>query len=410
MSIVGISGMSSLTALGVLNVETEKKIFQGDTGIVVSLQLESLGLASKKAARVEGFVPEAFDDSAAYCRLPRAFQFAVYVVSQALVDAGLSIGALDPERTGVFYGTGLAAISDVERFYQPIVKGGLQRGSPIVFPNTTSSVGCGLISIKYKARGKTIALSTGGVSGIQGIEMAKLCLETGELDTAIVVGTDELCETVFKAYYYTRMLARRTSYNEEKCRPFNKRSNGIIIGEGAAALILEREESVLRRNRKPRSMVLGTASANHCMEVYPRRSGIGKGTGLTICAALNEAEIKTESVDLIVAAGNGNRYLDLSEAGGIRNTFGERSDHIPVIVPSAIFGETVGPGSILGAICGTLMLERQKTIPMSSLDPSEYDAGLKLNMNSEEVRLSTILVNGSSFYGETASLVLGRSM
>lgn len=411
MSYIGITGMSFISGLGELNESCIKKIFEGDTGIKVWYDFEKLNLKSKLASRVDGFIPEHFDESASYCRLPKSFQYALYVVDKALKDARLNIDSINSQRIGIFYATGGAAVGDIERFLNSIINGNINRGSALLFPNTTSSVGCGLISIRYNVNGKCLVISSGGVAGIQAIEIAKLSIENDEIDIAIIVGSEEINETVYKAYYCTEMLANKAPNGDEKCRPYNKHrmtENGIVLGDGAAALILERQTDIKNNRKKPYAILSGTSTANNGMGSQLLKSNIGKGMEYTIKRALRESQISAEEVDLVIGAGNGNEYLDSCEQWAIESIFKNNSSSIPIITPSLIFGETVGPSTLFATICGNLMFEQQKTIPLKYSEDNEYKLSLNINKKSEHKDLNTILINGSSFYGDAASMVIKR--
>ncbi len=401
---IGITGMSFLTGIGEFDQHVEEKIFAGEIKIEGCERFEKLGLNSKKASMVTSFEPKLFDKTSSFLRLPKAYQYAIYVVYKALIDAGVDMETNKPERIGVFYATGLAAISDVEKFYKPILSVGLEKGSPIHFPNTTSSVGCGLISIRFNIRGKNMVISSGGISGIQAVEIAVMSIQKGEIDIAVIVGSDELTETVYKAYYCANMLARDKKGCKEMTRPYASKNifgYGTILGEGAAAIVIESAESALRRKQKFKGIIKGTACGNNLIK---RGNLDGKGSCIVMDYALKRSGMPM--IDAVIGSGNGNYILDKNETVLLKELNKKVGYELSVITPTLLFGETVGAGSILAIICGVLMIEKQRLIPIKTEEI--YESDVKLNTIGEDKLLKNILVNGASFYGDAASLVLGN--
>ena len=237
------SGKAFLTSIGEMTEENMGRLY--DTKNVIfdmEPQFDYLNIRCSRAKKVNKSNWKEFDSALSFRRLPNAYKFALYVVDKALCNA--KVDSDSNISVGVFFATGLSAISSVEKFYHPISVGGIEKGSPLLFPNTTSSVGCGLISLRYGFNGKSIAISNAGVSVLQSVDLAISSIQNNEIDYAIVVGTEELTETVYKAFYHTGMLG----YGDDKggIIPYNmKKNNTTILGEGAAALILEKEQNVV---------------------------------------------------------------------------------------------------------------------------------------------------------------------
>lgn len=409
MDNIVISGISFLTSIGEFEDKTVQKILSGESGIEIEPLYSELNLNSGKAASVRQFDSKAFDPSSSYMRLPKAFQYAIYVVDNVIADANLDIDRIGNNRIAIFLTTGLAAISAVEKFYLPIITKGVGKGSPLSFPNTTSSVGCGLISMRYKIKGKNLVLSSGGVSGMQAIELAKMGFENDEFDVAIIVSTDELTEAVFKAYYYTQMISHEKDKEADYCIPYSKgrnHRNTTILGEAAAAIVIEKEESVLRRSAEIKGYIKGIANGNNAYNRHENESNDYKGNVNTIKRCLQLSCLETCKIDAVIGAGNGNQILDSCEAKALLEIFQDKLP--PVIAPSLIFGETDGASGMLNMICASIMLMKNKLITIKE-ETERQDQYFELNKEQKKGEVKDILVLSTSFYGDVSAIVLSRT-
>lgn len=391
-----------------MNDSTIQDIFNGKTGIAVNQTYFDLGLNSGKVGSVKNFEPRNFNSTSAFLRLPASYQFALYVVDQVIKDAKLNLDQIDKRRIAIYYVTGLAGISSVEKFYYPVLTVGIEKGSPLRFPNTTSSVGGGLISIRYNFQGNNLVISSGGVSGMQAIDIAQMGLENDEFDIAIIVGADELTETVFKAYYYTKMIGHK---NEHICIPYiddseKRKRNSTILGEGAAAIVIEKESHALERKASIKGYIRGVINLNNTYQEDGYTKHDYRDNISLISNCLDESRVKKSHINAIVGAGNGNITFDSCEAKALKEVF--QKELPPVITPSIIFGETNGVSGLLNIICGALMLERNQLIKtLENYD--SYKQYINVNYKDKRGGINNILVQSVSFYGDISSLVISNT-
>lgn len=393
-----VSGKAFLSSIGELTEENMGRLYDTEEVIFdIVPQYDYLNLRCSRTKKVDKSNWKEFDSASSFRRLPNAYKFAIYVVEKALCNA-----KVNPDNdilVGVFFATGLSAISSVEKFYHPISVGGIEKGSPLLFPNTTSSVGCGLISLRYGFNGKSIAISNAGVSVLQSIDLAISSIQNNEIDYAIVVGTEELTETVYKAFYHTGMLG----FGDDKggIIPYNmKKNNTTVLGEGAAALILEKEQNMVNRGLLERTRVGNVELCNvDVNEKYASDICVD-----TIKRCLINNNISIEDIDFVVSSANGNYNLDKCEKDALIKLFGDNMPNI--IFPSLYFGETDGASGALSIICAIDMIERNKCMKRPFNLNEHFQA---IELNEKEVKnYKCALVLSSSYYGDFACTVVKK--
>ena len=393
-----VSGKAFLSSIGEMTEENMGRLYNTENVIFdMEPHFDYLNIRCSRAKKVNKSNWKEFDSASSFRRLPNAYKFALYVADKALCNA--KVDSDSNVSVGVFFATGLSAISAVEKFYHPISLGGIEKGSPLLFPNTTSSVGCGLISLRYGFNGKSIAISNAGVSVLQSVDLAISSIQNNEIDYAIVVGTEELTETVYKAFYHIGMLG----YGDDKggIIPYNmKKNNTTILGEGAAALILEKEQNVVNRGLLERTRVGNVESCN--VDVNDEFASDIYADTLKRCLKSNN--VAMEDVDFVVSSASGNYNLDKCEKDALITIFG---DDIPnLIFPSLYFGETDGASGALSIICAIDMMERNQSMKRP-VNLNEHFQAIGLN---EKVisNYKCALVLSSSYYGDFACTVVKR--
>ena len=393
-----VSGKAFLSSIGELTEENMGRLYDTEEVIFdIVPQYDYLNLRCSRTKKVDKSNWKEFDSASSFRRLPNAYKFAIYVVEKALCNA--KVNPDNDISVGVFFATGLSAISSVEKFYHPISVGGIEKGSPLLFPNTTSSVGCGLISLRYGFNGKSIAISNAGVSVLQSIDLAISSIQNNEIDYAIVVGTEELTETVYKAFYHTGMLG----FEDDKggIIPYNmKKNNTTVLGEGAAALILEKEQNMVNRGLLERTRVGNVELCNvDVNEKYASDICVD-----TIKRCLINNNISIEDIDFVVSSANGNYNLDKCEKDALIKLFGDNMPNI--IFPSLYFGETDGASGALSIICAIDMIERNKCMKRPFNLNEHFQA---IELNEKEVKnYKCALVLSSSYYGDFACTVVKK--
>ena len=322
----------------------------------------------------------------------RAGAFALEATAQALADAGLEPAALDARRLGVALGTTLGGARLFERWLD-----GEAVGDPERIPYYAPAV---RVARRLACRGPVVTPQLACASGTQAIALAADWVRNGRADVVLAGGADLLCRFVVAGFNCLRATA-------DRARPFDVARRGLVLGEGAAVVVVEDAEHAARRHARVRGRVLGTgAAADATHMTAPDREG--RGAARAMQAALADAGLDPAAVGFVSAHGTGTPYNDAMEAVAIARVFGPRG--VPVNSIKGAIGHTLGAaGAFEAVLCLQVLAERivPPTVGLAAVDPA--CAALDLVYGEPRpVAVDATLSTSSGFAGVNAALVLGR--
>ena len=328
-------------------------------------------------------------------RLPacRTSRFLIHAAHEALATAGLPGRLPEPGRLAVVVGTALGGIDDAGRALRR--EGGLASLAGALYDGPTRNLARWL-----GARGPVIAVSTACASGATSLGLAADLLRTGRADVAIAGGADVLCRFVQRGFNVLRSLTR------EEVRPFDRRRSGLLLGEGAGLVVLERAATAAARGARPLGFLLGhasTADGAHVTAPDPE----GRGLALAVRAALAEAAVAPADVDFVSAHGTGTVANDRVETAVLERALGAHAGRVPVNSIKAHLGHTMGAAATLEAIM-CLLAARHGQLP-PTLNHAERDPACDLDVVAGAARRARPRISLSTslgFGGCNAALVL----
>jgi 3-oxoacyl-(acyl-carrier-protein) synthase len=344
----------------------------------------------KKLARLTG---EADGPRLPECRTSR---FLIRATREALAGAGLLAARPDPARVAVVIGTALGGIDDADRALRG--QGRLRALCGSLYDGPTWNLARWL-----GVTGPVLTVSTACASGASSLGVAADLVRSGRADVAIAGGVDVLCRFVLRGFNVLRSLTR------DAVRPFDRRRNGILLGEGAGIVVLEPSAAAGTRGQRPLGLLLGhasTADGAHITAPDPD----GRGLELAIRGALAEAGVDAEAVDFVSAHGTGTPANDRVETDVLKRVLGPRAYAVPVNSIKAHLGHTMGAAATLEAIM-CLLAGRHGQIP-PTLNYGEPDPDCDLDWVPNEARRHRPRVSLSTslgFGGCNAALVLATA-
>jgi len=336
-------------------------------------------------------------------RLTLAERFAVAAAAEAVAGAGFGGGGttgLAGRRAGVFFSSSTGGMLEGEEFYAAL--------EPRRRPRLR-----GMVAQQVSAPGEAVAralgvtgpvetVSSACASGTLALGLALDALRGGEVDVAIAGGADVLCRITYAGFNSLR------SVDERPCRPFRADRAGLSLGEGAAALVLERAEDALARGARPRALLAGAgaaADAHHMTAPHPE----GDGAARAIAAALADAGVAAGEIGSLNAHGTGTPHNDLAEWRALARVFGaERARELPLAATKACVGHLLGSAGALEAAAAVVCLERGAVHPApggGAVDP-ETPAALVLGRPRPLAGAAPLLSLNLAFGGCNAALVL----
>jgi 3-oxoacyl-[acyl-carrier-protein] synthase II len=312
----------------------------------------------------------------------------------------LNLNSLDRERTGVAIGTTMGESRILEGIDEVWVKKGESAIEPDLIPRLPANVISSNVAIEFKLKGPNYLISTACAAGNYAIGYAYDLIKKGAVDIMFAGGADGFSRIAFTGF--NRLLAIAPDF----CRPFDKNRKGMMVGEGAAILVLETLEAALKRKADIYAEVLGyglSCDAHHM--TAPHAPGITKA----IENALRDSGLAPEDVNYFNAHGTGTSANDKEECLAIKNVFGAYSKKIPVSSIKSMLGHTMGAASAIEAAACCLSVSTDiipPTINYETPDP-ECDIDCVPNV-SRKMKVDIALNSASAFGGNNACLVLKK--
>lgn len=403
---VAVTGMGVMSPLGCSVAEVYDNAASGHSGIHRLKARFAPRLNAPLAATVD-LDAEAHFEPPRLRMLDRSSQFALLAASQAFGDARCDWQAVDPGRAGSFVGTGMGGSSSNDEGYQTLYREGSDRIKPFTVLMGMHNASAAWIAIDFKLRGPSLTYSTACSSSAVAIGEAWLRIASGSLDLAIAGGCEApLSFGSMKAWEALHTLATIDANDPSaSCKPFSKDRSGMVLGEGAAMLVLEPWDSAMARGATIHGEVLGyglTTDIGH----ITRPSVEGQAAAMR--AALQSASLEPSAIDAINAHGTGTLANDAAETAAIKAVFGARAPAIPISATKAMHGHLLGASGALEAVLSLLAMQHAVALPTLHLnipDPA-CDLDYVPNVVRTQVAASTMLSNSFAFGGTNAVLVL----
>jgi beta-ketoacyl-acyl-carrier-protein synthase II len=347
---VVITGMGTVNPLGLTVEETWERAVRGESGIGPITLFDSSDLAVHIAAEVKDFDAASYIDAKETRRRDRFQLLAVPAVQQALAQSRFSITPENAGRVGVIIASAVGGMGSIEAAVQTIAEGGPRRISPFVIPMMMANGAAGMTSMDIGAMGPSLSVASACASSNDAIGIGWLMLRAGMVDVVIVGGAEAtLLRMAIAAFDRTGALSRRNDDYHLTPAPFDKNRDGLVMGEGAAALVLETEAGARARGAVILAEVAGYGASADAFHVTAPRDD-GGGGAMAIRQALRSADAVPEDIDYINAHGTGTVLNDLSETRAIKAAFGDRAGQVPISSTKSMTGHMMGATGALEAI------------------------------------------------------------
>jgi 3-oxoacyl-[acyl-carrier-protein] synthase II len=345
-------------------------------------------------------------------RADRFSQLAVVAGDEALADAGWDAeraGGLpyDPARIGCIFGTGIGGITTLCGGQDTLRERGPEKVSPLAVPLMMGNAGAAALSLRYGLLGPSYGVVSACAAGAHGIGTAMRSIQAGEADAVVTGGSEAPLVPLSRAAFAALDALSPTGIS----RPFDARRDGFVMGEGAAVLILEREDLALERGARILARVRGYGASSDAHHLTAPRPD-GSGAVRAINAALADAGIGPEDVDYVNAHGTSTPLNDRAETGAIKQALGARAHEIPVSSTKSAIGHLLGAAGAVEAIAMLLALRDRVAPPTLGFEEREegmdldYVPGSARPLDVPEGRAPIGVSNSFGFGGHNAVLCL----
>jgi len=384
-------------------------LMEGKSGVSLVESFDVSEYPTRIAASIKDFNPEDYNiDKKEARRMDRFVQFAVVASMSALKDANLNVNEdTDPERVGVYVGSGIGGLSTWEEQHKILLDKGPKRVSPFFIPMMIANMASGQISMITGAKGPNSTAVTACATGTHSIGDSYKMIQRGDADVMICGGAEAtISPTGMAGFCALRAMSTRNDEPAKASRPFDTDRDGFVMGEGSGILILESLEHAQKRGARIYAEVIGygmSGDAHHMTDPDP------EGAKRCMVKAIKDAGIAAEQIDYINAHGTSTPVGDKSETTAIKLALGEHAYKVAVSSTKSMTGHLLGAaGGVEAVICG-LTIKNGIIPPTINLDNQDPECDLDYVPNTPRKADVTIAMSNSfGFGGHNATIVLKK--
>jgi len=327
--------------------------------------------------------------------------------TEALRDAGIDTKKT-PERYGVIIGSGDGGSTSHEVNTEKIHRAGLRAASPLYLVNAIPNTAPGYVAIMHDLQGVNFSVSSACATGNHGLGLAAQLIRMGTADAILAGGTEAPINKLGMACFGNIMaLSERNDSPETASRPFDIDRDGFVLSEGSGVLCLEELEHARRRGARIYAELTGSGFSCDAFDlVAPHPEA--RGATAAMRAALADASLTPEDVDLLNAHATSTPIGDLSECRAIHNVFGERATRLMVHATKSMTGHCIAAASSVEAIAAIMAFAEGVVHP--TINQFHRDPQIDLNVvcSPTQAKVRHIMSNSFGFAGQNAAVVLSR--
>jgi 3-oxoacyl-[acyl-carrier-protein] synthase II len=406
---VVVTGIGLVSPLGIGTEESWQALKEGRSGISHITAFDASQFACRIAGEVRGFEPERFIERKEIRKMGRFIQFAIAASDFALASSGLKIRETDPERVGVYIGSGIGGFEIIEREHKNLLERGPGRISPFFIPATIVNLAAGYVSIRTGAKGPNSATATACTTGAHAIGDSFKIIQRGDADVMICGGAEApICPMGIGGFAAMRALSTRNDEPERASRPWDKCRDGFVVGEGAGILILEELEHARRRGAPILAEIVGYGMSGDAHHITAPCED-GDGAVRVMRNALRDAGLEPSQIDYINAHGTSTDVGDKIETLAIKRCFGEHAYRLAVSSTKSMTGHLLGAAGGLEAGVTVLAIRDQVAPPTINYEVPDPECDLDYVPNqARSMRIEYALSNSFGFGGTNGSLIFKR--
>jgi 3-oxoacyl-[acyl-carrier-protein] synthase II len=405
---VAVTGVGIVSPLGLDAPTTWQAAVSGQSGIDWIGAFDPTGLPIRIAAEIKGFDPLTVASPKDARKLERYVLISLAVAEEALADSGLT--DFDPTRVGVLFGSAIGGVTRIAEEVATLRDRGPDRVSPGFLPNVLVDTASGQIAISLGLKGLNYAIVSACATGSHAIGEAAELIKRGDADAVIAGGTESCIDPLILAGFTAmRGLAAEDEHPPRASRPFDATRAGFVIGEGAAAVLVEDWDHAVARGADIYAEVLGYGGSNDAHSLAQPEPE-AEGVSAMMRTALRRADVAPERVGYINAHGTSTPLGDLAETKAIKNVFGSHAYKLAVSSTKSMMGHTFGAAGAIEAIMCILALRDGILPPTINYRHPDPECDLDYVPNeARHVQVDVALSNAMGLGGHNGCVLFGRA-
>ena len=407
---VVITGLGVVAPNGIGKDAFWENLVAGNSAVDYISAFDASSYPCRVAAEVKNFTPTDFMHARRTKTMARFSQFAVAATRLALDDSKLAITPQLSGRVSVAYGTSVNGGGDIAAdAWTTMMREGVEAVQPWSALEYPSHAATSYLAIEFGIKGPAISISSNCCTGIDAIEVGSTQIREGNVVIAVAGGCDApIFPLSFGAFCALGALTSRNDAPEKASRPYDYLRDGLVIAEGAATLVLEDLEFAIDRGAHIYAEVLGHGGASEAINM--RKGDLtGKVMGAAISKALNSARLSPSDIDHINAHGSSLPDYDICDSNAFKEALGKHAYGVPISSIKSMIGQPVSAAGTIQAAAACLSIQHQIVPPTINQEVPDPQCDLDYVPNRSRVaRVRRVLINGHSFGGSVAALVLGQ--
>jgi len=429
---VVISGVRAVTPYGLGAINFWENIIKGRSAATPIDTFDVSSLPTRFAAQVplsDSQLDSHIENKKSLKTMSRSAKYAVIAADEAVKDSKIDSSRLNPYRFGTSLGASGVGLWDLEYANQNLDvflrsvdnSDGLQLDSSKVWKNTLdyihpltplkalSNIATAHIAINHNARGNCQTITTACTSSAQAVGEAYRQIKSGIADVIIAGGRDSMINpNGLVAFSMLGVLSKNNQEYQTAARPFDKRRDGFMLGDGAAIFVLEELQHCKDRAAQPYAEIIGYSSVCDAFRLTDEPPDAW-GSVEAMRIALQDAAIKPGDVDYINAHGTGTVMNDKTETLAIKKVFKENAYSIPVSSTKSMIGHLVAAAGAVELTACVMSMKNQQIPPTINYEKTDPDCDLDYVPNrSRKAQLDIILSNSFGFGGQNACLLIKK--
>ena len=407
---VVVTGMGAMTPIGHSVDEFWKSAMAGVSGVGPITQFDASRIPTQIAAEVKDFNPEVYMPRRESRRLDRFAQLFVAASQEAMDSAGLDFTDDDDAgaRAGIVLGGGIGGMLSFVDQHNILRERGPDRVSPLAITMIIPNEAAGVASIRFNILGPVTCVVTACAASANAIGDAAEMIRRGAAEVMLAGGAEAtICEFGVGSFNQSKALSTRNDDPASASRPFDRDRDGFVMGEGAAALVLEDRDHALARGATIHAEVLGYGMSSDAYHVTLPRPG-GEGAARAMTSALDDAQLDAADIDYVNAHGTSTQANDATETAAIKVALGSSAGEVPVSSTKSMTGHLLGGAGAAESIICIKAINEGVVPPTINLDTPDPECDLDYVPNeAREVDVKHAITNSFGFGGHNVALIYG---
>jgi 3-oxoacyl-[acyl-carrier-protein] synthase II len=397
---VVVTGIGVVTSVGIGVGPFWRAILAGECGIGPVESFDPTRFAVHIGGEVKNFDPQGYVERLRPGTISRASQLAIAAARLALTDAALEPDALEPAACGVSLGTTSGEPTMIEYFNDRETTGGRDTIGAQFIEQYPCHVLAAHVASELGFAGPNLVIPTACAAGNYALAHASDAIRYGEATLMLAGGSDAFSRITYTGF------ARLGAIAPERCQPFDKLRKGMVPGEGAAILVLERRDRALARGATIYAELVGyglTCDANHMTAPH------GDGAARAMQIAMADAGVRPDQIGYISAHGTGTAVNDRIETMAVKQAFGDAAYRVPMSSIKSMLGHTMGAASAIEAAACSLAVRDDCIPPTINFETPDPECDLDIVPNAaRQVPVELSMNNAYAFGGNNASVIFRK--